>query len=233
MINKLKMLLLVFFSITVNSQNIKILKDSVLIDSSFFVIEELEINSNNEKVKNKIYAVTQNAYEIFDKPFVGNPKIRILMKKDTISNRILNNTLRESNSGFEHYEIYYDKNDIVNFSIAIQSYGSPWEEIQYYCFDLNNGKRIGLDLFVNQKTFLKKCKSKLSDQSIKLSVKKNDLSNFKILTDKNKHITGVDFSIFDTENYRNSGYEEFVVHFDLREIKEHISPIYKNRFLNK
>jgi hypothetical protein len=223
-------LLTILFSAFVNGQNLKILNDSILIDNSYLKLQELKIISKNELIKSKIYKTIQSTYNIFDGLYFDTPEERIKIKKDTLSKRILENRLRESNSGFEHYEIYYDKNSIINLSVGIQSYGSPWEGIQYYCFDLNNGKRIGLDLFVNQQALLKKCRSKLNDQTINLSVKKNDLSNFKIITDKNKHISGIDFSIFDTENYRNSGYEEFIVHFNWSEIKEHISSMYKNRF---
>jgi hypothetical protein len=229
MTNKFISLVFFFFSISVNSQKLKILKDSVAIDSSFFVIEELKINSNNEKANNQIYAVTQSTYEIFEKPFIGKPEERIKMKKDTIFNRISNNTLRESNSGFEHYEIYYDKNNIINISISIQSYGSPWEAIQYYCFDLRNGKRVGTNLFIYQQNILKNIKEKLKDQDINLLVKSNDLLNFKIVTDRNKNVSGIDFSIFDTKNYRNSGYEEFIVHFEWNEIEKYISPTFKER----
>lgn len=63
-------------------------------------------------------------------------------------------------------------------------------------------------------------------------VKANDLLNFKIITDKNKNISGIDFSIFDTKNYRNSGYEEFIIHFEWKEIENYISPIFKKRLLN-
>lgn len=64
-----------------------------------------------------------------------------------------------------------------------------------------------------------------------MSIKPNDLLNFKIITDKNKNILGIDFSIFDTKNYRNSGYEEFTVHFEWKEIEKYISPIFKKRLL--
>ncbi|WP_309607767.1 hypothetical protein [Flavobacterium sp.] len=74
---------------------------------------------------------------------------------------------------------------------------------------------------------MKKIKSKLKEQDIKLSLKINDLLNFKII--KNKGITGIDFSIFDTENYRNSGYEEYIVHFDWKDIKSHILPSFSKR----
>lgn len=189
----------------------------------------MKINSNNKKVNNKIYAVTQNTFEIFDTPFVGMPEERIKMKKDMLSDRILKNTLRESNSGFEHYEIYYDKNNVANISIAIQSYGSPWEAIQYYCFDLNNGKRVGAEVFINKQILLKRIRKKLKDQDINWSVKSSDLLNFKIITDKRKNISGFDFSVFDTKNYRNSGYEEFTVHFTWKEIERYVEPIFKRR----
>lgn len=231
MTNRFITLVLVFFSITVNSQKLKILKDSVFVDSSFLVIEELKINSNIVKINNKIYRITQNAYEIFEKPFVGKPEERIKMKKDTISERISKNTLRESNTGFEHYEIYYDRNNIINISIGIQSYGSAWEAIQYYCFDLDTGKRIGINLFIDQEKLLKKNRQKLKDQDINLSINLKDLLNFKIILDKNQKVLGFDFSIFDTKNYRNSGYEEFIIHFKWKEIEKNISPQYKNRLI--
>lgn len=233
MVNKFIAVVLIFFSISLHSQNIKILKDSVLVYSGFLIIEELKINPDVEKINNKVYAITQNTYEIFDKSFVGKPEDRIRMKKDTLSKRILNNTLRESNSGFEHYEIYYDKNKIVSLSIGIQSYGSPWEAIQYYCFDLNNGKRVGIDLFVDKPGLLGKIRKKLKDQDINLPFKPNDLLNFKIIIEKGKSVPGFYFSVFDTKNYRNSGYEEFSVHFEWKEIERYIVPVFKKRLLTK
>lgn len=228
-----QILFILLYSTFINGQNLKILKDSVFIDNSYFKLQELKITSKNKEANNKIYKIIQNTYPIFDKPIFGSPEQRIKVKKDTISEYVLENSLRESNVGFEDYKIYYDKNNIINISIGIQSYGSPWEGIKYYCFDLNNGKRIGLDLFINHQALLKKIRNKLNEQSVNLSIKKNDLSSFKIITDKNKHISGINFSIFDTENYRNSGYEEFIVHFDWNEIKEYISPVYKNRLLKE
>jgi uncharacterized protein YpbB len=165
-------LLIILFSAFTNSQNLKILKDSVFIDNSYFKLQELKITSKNNEANNKIYKIIQNTYPIFDKPFFGSPEQRIKIKKDTISKYVLENSLRESNVGFEDYKIYYDKNNIINISIGIQSYGSPWEGTKYYCFDLNNGKRIGLDLFVNHQALLKKIRNKLNEQSVNLSIKK-------------------------------------------------------------
>lgn len=229
-IKRIILLMIIFLSVSGNGQSLKILKDSIFIENSYFELQELKITSKNKEANNKIYKIIQNTYPIFDKPFFGSPEQRIKVKKDTISKYVLENSLQESNVGFEDYKIYYDENNIINISIGIQSYGSPWEGIKYYCFDLNTGKRIGLDLFLNKEKLLKQIRSKLNNQGTKMLVKKSDLLNFRIIVDKNKHIDGIDFSIFDTGNYRNSGYEEFIVHFDWSEIKEYISSIYKKRF---
>lgn len=227
-----KIILLIIISISVygNSQNLNIINDSILIDNSYFKLEELRIISKNQLINHRIYKTIQSTYNIFDGVYFDTPEERIKIKKDTLSRRIVENRLRESNSGFEHYEIYYDKNNIINLSISIQSYGSPWEGIKYYCFDLNTGKKIGLDLFLKQDKLLKEIRTKLKIQGTKIGVKRNDLLNFKILVDRSKYVKGIDFSIFDTENYRNGGYEEFIVHFDWTEIKEYLSSIYKKRF---
>lgn len=227
--NIFKIVLFIFFSMTSYSQNLKILKDSVFIDSSYFLIEELKIDLKDEFIINKIYKITQNAFDVFYFSHPTLPEERIKMKKDTITSYLQQNQLRESNAGFEHYEIYYDKNNIINISISLQSYGSSWEAIQYYCFDLYNGKRIGSNLFVNQQMLLKKIKSKLKDQDVNLSLKLNDLLNFKLITDRNKVISGIDFFIFDTKRHANSGYQEYIVHFDWKEISKYTSPSYKKR----
>jgi hypothetical protein len=228
--NSITLLMLIFFIFSAKSQNLKILKDSIFIDSSYLIIEELKININNEKVTNKIYAITQSTYEILDKPFLGKPEERIKKKKDSINIRILENSLRELNTGFENYEIYFDRNNIINISIALQSYGSPWEAIQYYCFDLKNGERVGVDLFVKKQILLEKIRKKLNQKNINLSLKLNDLLNFKIITDKERNISGINFSIFDTKNLRNSGYEEHIINFKKNEIIKHISSKYRARF---
>lgn len=193
------------------------------------MIEEFKITSNNENINNKIYKIVQSTYDIFEKPFFSNPENRLKVKKDTINNRIKTNRLLESISGFEHYEIYYDKNKILNFSIKLQSYGSPWESNKYYTFDLNKGSKIGSDFFINQQKLLKICQMKFKNENKNLIFKLEDLNNYKILMTNNQNISGLDFSLFDYKNHRNSGYEEFIVHFDWKEIKNYVSKIYLKR----
>lgn len=214
------------------AQNIRVLKDSVLVDSTQLILEELKIYKGEPQTDKKIYKITQNAYNIFDRHYLSSPEHRLKEKKDSAVSRIAANTLRETNSGFEHYEIYFDRNRLANFSIAIQSYGSPWEAVQYYCFDLKSGERIGAKLFRRPDIVLKKCRAKLKSEEINIIIKQNDLSAFKIVTGINKKVTGIAFIFFDTKNYRNSGYEKYTVHFKWKEIRKYVSAAYMKRLEN-
>lgn len=224
--------LILFIAMPAIAQDVRILKDSVVVDSVQFILEELKINTGAQQTDKKIYEITQNAYDIFDRPYLSSPEHRLKEKKDSAVSRIASNTLRETNSGFEHYELYYDRNKLTNFSIAIQSYGSPWEAVQYYCFDLKNGERIGAGLFTSPDLVLRKCRAKLKSKEINITIKQSDLSAFKIITGINKKIAGIEFIFFDTKNYRNSGYEKFTVHFDWEEIRKYVSPAYLKRLEN-
>ncbi len=72
-------------------------------------------------------------------------------KKDTLKNFISTNSLRDNQYGFEKYKIYLNKNELLNVSVHIQSYGSPWEDTVYYFFDEMNDREIGENLFINKK----------------------------------------------------------------------------------
>ncbi|NRS90685.1 hypothetical protein HNQ02_003632 [Flavobacterium sp. 7E] len=227
MMKNLLLFLFLTFYISSKSQSISVIKDSVLINSSYFLIEELKIDLKDEFIKNKIYNTTQSAFDIFNISHSKSPEQRIRMKKDTITSYLQQNHLREENVGFEHFEIYYyNKNNILNLSISIQSYGSAFESIQYFCFDLVNGNNIGKELFTNQKRLLEEVKVKLNLENQDLKISLNDLMNYKIISVQDNSIIGIDFILFDTENYRNGGYEEFVIHFSSNEIKKYISPNY-------
>lgn len=222
---------LIFFILPVKSQTFSIIKDSVLINSTYFVLEDFKINSNNKNATNNIYKIIQKTYNIFDKSLICEPNIRLKIKKDSLSNYVLNNKLNETNFGFEHYEVYFNKNGILNLSINIQSYGSPFEFQTIYCFDLNTGKKIESNLFINLKVLLKKCKTKLKENNNSISIKNSDLSNFEITTDIDNNFTELNFIIFDKQ-YRNSGYQKHIIHFKRKEIEKYISPVFKDRLMN-
>lgn len=178
----------------VNSQNLKILKDSLLIDNSYVELQELKINSKNEDAIEKIYRSIQSTYDIFDGLYFNTPEERLKAKKDTISNRVLRGTLRELNTGFEYYQIHYDRNNIISISINIESYGSAYTNEICYNFDLNNGKEFDLSFFINKKELLRKCRFRLKNEEDEKNItfKLSDLTNFIIIKDDKNNVKGMD-----------------------------------------
>lgn len=223
-------ILLLLLSSNVKSQTVQILKDSVLFESNYYVLEEVKFKTNNQHAAH-IYSEIQDAFEIFNKPSFNSPEKRIQAKKDTLLALISDNELRQANYGFEDYEIFYDKNQLLNLSVHLQSYGSPFETTRYYCFDLTTGKNIGQEFFVNQTTLLKCIKSRLKKQNAEIQPTLKALQDFKITTDAKNKITGISFMITDTENYRNSGYEQFEVVFTWKEIQKYIAAPFKKRMI--
>jgi len=227
---KIATLFLLLLSGSLKSQTVQILKDSVLFESNYYVLEEVKFNTGNQHTV-AIYGEIQNAFDIFNKPSFETPEKRIQAKKDTLLELISNNELRQANYGFEQYNIFYDKNHLLNLSVHLQSYGSPFEATRYYCFDLNTGKNIGSQLFINQTALLKCIKSRLKKQNGKLQPNLKALQDFKITTDSKNKITGISFMVADSENYRNSGYEQFEVVFTWKEIQKYIAPSFKKRII--
>lgn len=222
--------LLLLSSGRLKSQTVQVLKDSVLLESNYYVLEELKFKTVNKHTA-AIYGEIQGTFDIFNKPSFDKPEKRIKAKKDTLLELISNNELRQANYGFEHYEIFYDKNQLLNLSIELQSYGSPFEANRYFCFDLNTGKNVGQDFFINQTALLKCVKSRLKKQNEKIKPTLEALQNFKIVMDSKNAITGISFIITDTENYRNSGYEQFKVDFTWKEIQKYIATSFKKRII--
>ncbi|WP_265429371.1 hypothetical protein [Chryseobacterium sp. YIM B08800] len=135
--------------------------------------------------------------------------------------------LRESQYGFEKYKILFDKKGLLNLSMKIQSYGSPWENTKYYLFDINDDTEIGENLFINKKMLLNLCNKKIKNQVGKCFNMKS-LSQYKINT--NNMGKGVDISfIF----YDKSGYPQYLALFKWKEIENFISKKYKNLLLQE
>lgn len=228
---KIVALFLLFLSGSLKSQTFEILKDSVLFESNYYVLEEIRFKSDKSNLTDNMYKEIQSSFDIFNKPSFHSPEKRIQAKKDTLLALISSDELRHANYGFEHYEIFYDKNQLLNLSVHLQSYGSPFEATRYYCFDLNNGKNIGLDLFTNRTALLKCIKSKLKNQNEKLVPTLKVLQDFKIMTNTQNKITGITFIVTDSESYRNSGYEQFEVVFTWKEIQKYIAAPFKKRIV--
>ncbi len=226
MINYLNILCIFLFSFTSYAQEVSILKDSVCTSKECFELQELKIGTKNIGIYKKI----QKSYDLFNGTFFDSAERRLNAKKDTLKNLISTNSLRDNQYGFENYKIYLNKNGLLNVSVYIQSYGSPWEDIVYYFFDEMNDTEVGENLFINKKMLLQVCRKKLkSDKSISFPI--NNLNQYKINTNTSGNITGINFIFYDEKNRTNSGYPEYSISFTWKEIKRFIASQYKERLI--
>jgi len=208
------------------AQQLEILSDSVVVDSTYFRLDELKIKTTSLHLK-EVYKTIQTASEAFEKPYIGLPEERLQAKIDTLKARIKDNEV-EGRVGFEHYEIYLAKNNLINFAVNTTSYHSPFEDWEYFLFDLNTGKKIESNLFVNVKKVLSLCRHQLKAMDSKQKITEKDLTRFIWNTTDTGTITGLDI-IIPADEYRNSGYEQIPLHFDWTTIKNYLNPLYKKR----
>ena len=223
--------LLIFFICFLSAfgygQNLVILKDSVPYDSEQLILEEIKINLKSNagiSVQNQI----QNANGIFNLPKLQSAEERLTVKKDTLIHLINSGELHSSNYGFDHYEILYQNDNMVNLSILLQSFGSPFEVRQYRTYDLKTGNLLDSSYFKNIEKLKKRIHSKLEQQGKEIKVSNGDLANFILEANSSNKITGITFVIADTENYRNSGYEQFEINLGRKEIEKHLGPAFWN-----
>jgi len=212
-------------------QKVVILKDSVKYNSDQYVLEEIKIDSRVKHatlIQNQI----QDANDIFNKPNFKTAEERLKAKKDTLTKLIKNDELRQANYGFEQYTILFQNDKILNLSIHLQSFGSPFEVYKYFAFDLANGKKIDSSYFKDKDKLKKQIQSKLKEQAKAIKLTDKDLSSFILKTDAKNKITGITFIVYDKEKYRNSGYEEFEVDFLWSEINKFLEPDFSNFFNN-
>lgn len=221
------MALILSFLTQTKAQQVSILKDSVQIGEQYYVLEEPQLANQYSNVAMDIYKKVRNK-SIMSSYLSATPAQRLKAKKDILKTLIANGTLREAGYGFEHYELFYDQVGLLNLSVSIQSFGSPFESRQAYCFDLSTGKILGNGLFVNHKGLLKVVGDKLKLQKKGLKLNLETLDQYEIVHHKGV-IDGIKFLITDTVNYRNSGYEIFEVDLNRKEIASYLVPEFKKR----
>lgn len=226
-INKRLIIAFFLFVNQINAQSLEILTDSVYVDSMYFKIYELKIHSNSKHVFD-IYKIIQSSFVIAQTPFIGLPEERLKAKVDTMKYYFKTYELNQIRYNFEDYDIFLEKNDILNFSINELTYRSPWEGWRFYLLDLADGNKIQSNLFINPKTVLKKCIVKLKKDGFDLSITLKDLINFQFIVNEYRKITGLDIIFFDSSD-TNHGYEYINVHFSWKEIEKCINPSYKKR----
>lgn len=209
------------------AQQLIILKDSVKIGEQYYVLEEPKLANQYSNISMEIYKKIRNK-SIMNSYFSATPEQRLKAKKESLMALMLDSRLREAAYGFEHYELFYDRADLLNLSVNIQSYGSPFESQQAYCFDLSTGKIVGKALFINHKGLLKMVSDKLKEQKKGLKLNLDALDQYEIVSHKGI-FEGIKFLITDTVNYRNSGYEVFEVDLNRKEVTSYLAPAFKRR----
>lgn len=214
-----------------NAQSAVILKDSAAIGPEYYVLEELKLNTNDAGAK-QIYKRIRSASGVMESTISLSPEQRLRAKKDTLLAIIAEGTIREAGYGFEHYQLLYDREGLLNLSVLIQSYGSPFESRLYYCFDLATGKEVAGMLFINRNGLLKAISEKLGQQQAGLLAKPEDLGKYELITE-NGSIEGIRFFVEDTGNYVSSGYQTHEIYFEIKEIEPYIAPNYKRRIIGR
>lgn|GEM_PF-2031473 len=216
-------LMLVFLNQT--KAQLTILKDSLQIGEMYYVLEEPKLSDQYSKVAMEFYKKVRSQ-AILSSYFTATPEQRLKAKKDSLKALIANDELRQAGYGFEHYEVFYDQGGLLNLSVSIQSYGSPFESRKAYCFDLATGKLLGKALFVSHNGLVKIIADKLKMQKKGLKVNLETLDQYEMLGHKGV-FEGIKFLITDTVNYRNSGYEIFEVELNKKEIAPYLAPAVK------
>ena len=209
------------------AQQLIILKDSVRIGEQYYVLEEPKLANQYDDISMEIYKKIRNK-SIMGSYFSATPEQRLKAKKEGLIALMVDSRLREAAYGFEHYELFYDQAGLLNLSVNIQSYGSPFESRQAYSFDLATGKVVGKALFIHHKGLLKMVSDKLREQKKGFKLNLDALDQYEIVTHKGI-VEGIKFLITDTVNYRNSGYEVFEVDLNRKEITSYMSPVFKQR----
>ena len=204
------------------AQKVYVLKDSVCIAPECFVLEEVKMPAKNADLYKKL----QKTFDIFNGALFTSAEKRLQAKKDALNSHISTNSLRESQFAFEHYELLYNKKGLLNLSVGIQSYGSPWEVTKYYFFDMDRNIAIDEGLFTGKQVLLKLLSQKLKAQEDKY-FRVTNLSQYIINHDDKGKVTGFTFIFHDEKNRTNSGYPEYTVLFKWKEIARFIVPEYK------
>lgn len=183
---------ILFSSLSLYSQSVKIIKDSVCIDGKYYELQELTIT------KQRCFFTIQRAFDIFDGARFQDYEYRLYYKKKTVlecgsMSRLECGSfecLQKIGYAFEEYMINYEKNGILNLEIWVTGVGCPRSSVQFFTFDLNEDKNLGEDVFIYKDLLLKKYIRKLKaefteegDEYDEDDGKIIDLSQYKIETD--------------------------------------------------
>lgn len=215
---------IVFYPLISYSQKVEIVKDSVCLLNECLTIQELNI------IKPQIYNIIQTTFNLFDGTQIFTDyNERLKFKKKILQDCNSFNDLRMITYGFEDYEIYFNKNNLLNVSITLQAYGSPYETTEYLMFDLKEDKEIGIRLFKYKRQLFNWCLKKTTNlENTKFLQLNNYLSQYQLITNKEGDISNLEF-IFRNPEDRT---EVAVATFTYDEIKPFLKAKYL-KYLNK
>ena len=218
-------------SLSLYSQSVKIIKDSVCIDVKYYELQELTIT------KQRCFFTIQRAFDIFDGARFQDYEHRLYYKKKAVlecgsMSRLECGSfecLREIGYAFEDYIINYEKNGILNLGIWVTGVGCPSSSVQFFTFDLDEDKSLGEDVFIYKDLLLKKYIRKLKAEFIAEGEEYDeddgkliDLSQYEIETDS---VGNIQKFVFYYYYYRIYLYAEFSF--------EEIKPFLKPEFLRR
>ena len=213
-------------SLSLFSQPVKIIKDSVCIDGKYYELQELTIT------KQRCFFTIQRAFDIFDGARFQDYEHRLYYKKKAVlecgsMSRLECGSfecLQKIGYAFEEYMINYEKNGILNLEIWVTGVGCPRSSVQFFTFDLNEDKNLGEDVFIYKDLLLKKYIRKLKaefteegDEYDEDDGKIIDLSQYKIETDTAGNIQKFVFYYYYFSMY-------LFAEFSFEEIKPFLKP---------
>ena len=222
---------ILFSSLSLYSQSVKIIKDSVCIDGKYYELQELTIT------KQRCFFTIQRAFDIFDGARFQDYEHRLYYKKKAVlecgsMSRLECGSfecLQKIGYAFEEYMINYEKNGILNQEIWVTGVGCPRSSVQFFTFDLNEDKNLGEDVFIYKDLLLKKYIRKLKaefteegDEYDEDDGKIINLSQYKIETDTAGNIQKF---VFYYDYLRMYLFAEF----SLEEIKPFLKPEFLRR----
>ena len=199
-------------------------------DKQYYVLEELELHYVAPKTAANIYPVLQKTYNVLEvSGDIIDPGKRLHLKKERLIECNREQHCRQDQYGFEQYTVYYSSKSWINLSVSLQVYGSSYERIEYYMFDLFTGKTIGATLFTDPQKVVTLCNKKIKREGSNLRMRKSDLGNIQVDTTYNGSISGISIMIFNDNEVHNRLPQQ-VVKLDRKEIINYISNRYRDSF---
>ncbi|WP_091404772.1 hypothetical protein [Aquimarina amphilecti] len=152
------------FFVSCNSQTNKtensktkiiILEDSLLINQSYAVFEELKIDNESSEVINKLQKEVQNV-SVNGELKSNDPQKRLEIKKKLFSDCFKKDQINECVYSPEGYKIQSENKGIVTIKYSYNQFSSYDQFFKYLTLDLQKNKLLNYDVvFVNPDTILK------------------------------------------------------------------------------